>query len=358
MKISSKIIFCTIILFFAVTKCFSQKQFFRSSQIISELQLSNFYSSLIVDKELILFSANDYKLYAYNKFTGEQKWVTNISYKTKVQSFVKDSIIFSPYSENRNSSTVLLSRKTGKLIKELPIGPLLTKPIIRNNILFGTAIIDGGRLFAYDLLGDSLLWATFLAHGVSTQPYFFSNYIEANAEANNWFKINYNGQLMDTTCKEKADIFVTDIPCIKRFGALTHDKFELDAKFSVNNFDHDEDAIAPEKIITTNKNSFILHNGKLLILGDKRKIIKRIALALLVADSLVEKDWGLNQLIGANDKLVTLVYKDQLIVYNYKLGKAEKIIDFSTWQPYHMLFDEGKVWLISRNDGLLYGFTM
>ncbi len=358
MKIISRIISSTAVFIFTATVCFSQKQFFKSAQIFSALQLENFYSSVIVDNELLLFTATDYKLYAYNKFTGEQKWVSTINYKTKVQCFVKDNVIYSSYSENRNTFTAKLSRETGKLIKQLPVGPLLTTPVIRNNILFGTAIIDGGRLFAYDIQGDSLLWATFLAHGVSTQPYFFSNYIQANAEGNNWFRINYNGQLLDTTCKEKADIFVADIPCIKRFGALTHDGYELDVKFSVHNFDHDEDAIAPEKIITSKENSFILHDDKLIVVGNKRKVVKRVDLTLLVADSLVEKDWGLTQLLNANEKTVTLVYKDQLIVFNYRQEKVERTFDLSLWQPYQVLFDENKIWLISRNDGLLYGFAI
>ncbi len=353
-----KNICCATIFLFASLTVFPQKQFFKSQQTFSTIQLQNFYSSVIIDNELLLFVANDYKLYAYDKFTGEQKWTSNISYKTKVQCFVKDSIIYSPYSENKDSYTAQLDRKTGKLIKQLPIGPLLTNPQMQNGILFGTAIYDGGCLFAYDTKKDSMLWYKFVAHGVGTQPYFYSNYILANAEANNWFPINYNGELTDTICKERADIFVKDIPCIKQFGALTHDGFELDAKFSAKIFDKEEEAISTENTLTTATHSFILHNNKLAIIGNKRKLSKLVDLSLLVADSLREDSWRLSQILQANEKEIILVYNDQLIVYNYLLNKVEKLFDLSFWLPYQVLPDEDKLWLISKTDGLLYGLSL
>ena len=356
---TSKSIFCSSLFLFASLTAFSQKQFFKSQQTFSTSQLENFYSSVIIDNDLLLFIANDYKLYAYNKLTGEPQWTNTIGYKTKVQCFVKDNIIYSPYSsESKESFTAQFDRQTGKLIKQLPIGPLLTNPEMHNEILFGTAIYDGGCLFAYDTKTDSLLWWKFVAHGVGTQPYFLSNYIRANAEANNWFSINYNGQLTDTICKEKANMYVNDIPCIQKFGALTHDGFELDAKFSAKLFENDEDAISTENTLIAKTHSFILHDNKLAIIGNKRKLSKLVNLSLLVADSIREDTWRLNRILQANEKEVVLVYNDQLIAYNYIQNKVEKLFDLSSWLPSQVLLDEDKLWLISKIDGLLYGLSI
>ena len=341
---------------FAATTSFSQKEFFRSKQTFSTSQLGNFYSSVTIDGDLMLFIANDYTLYAYDRTSGEQKWATPIGYKTKTQCFVANGVVYAPYYSDKQEITATFDAVTGKFIKELTFGPLQTKPVMKDGILYGTAIYDAGCLIAYDTKADSVVWWKFIAHGLSTQPYFFGNYILGNAEANNWFKINYKGQLMDTTCKGKAEMFVQDIPCIKKFGALTHDGFEIDEAFSKKTFD-EEYAVSTENTFVTAKHSFVLRDDKLAIIGNKRKLTKLVDLSGLVEDSVHEYHLGLSQLLAANEETVTFVYLNQLMIYNFKLGKVEKQLDLSSFDPYQLLLDKGKLWLISRNDGLLYGFT-
>jgi PQQ-like domain len=352
-----KLSFLATLALFTTISSFSQKEFFRSKQIFSTSQLGNFYSSVTIDGDLMLFIANDYTLYAYDKTSGEQKWTTPIGYKTKTQCFITNGVVYAPYYSDKQEITATFDAVTGKFIKELTFGPLQTKPVIKDGVLYGTAIYEAGCLFAYDTKTDSVLWWKFIAHGLSTQPYFFDKYILANAEANNWFKINYKGQLTDTTCKEKADMFVQDIPCIKKFGALTHDGLELDEAFSTKIFDNDEEAISTENTLVTAKHSFVLREDKLAIIGNKRKLTKLVDLSELVEDSVHEYNLGLNQLLAANDETVTFVYLNQLMVYNFKQGKVEKQLDLSSFDPYQLLLDKDKFWLISRNDGLLYGFT-
>jgi hypothetical protein len=345
------------VFFFTAISSFSQKEFFRSKQTFSASQLGNFYSSVTIDGNLLLFIANDYKLYAYDKISGEQKWATSIEYKTRAQCFAADGTVYAPYYSEKQESTAVFDAATGKFIKQLPFGPLQTKPVIKDGVLYGTAIYEAGCLFAYDTKADSVIWWKFIAHGLSTQPYFFDKYILANAEANNWFKINYKGQLMDTTCKEKADMFVQDIPCIKKFGALTHDGLELDEAISKKIFDNDEEAISTENTFVTTKHSFVLREDKLAIIGNKQKLTKLVDLSELVEDSVHEYNLGLNQLLAANEETVTFVYLNQLMVYNFKQGKIEKQFDLTSWDPYQLLLDKEKLWMISRKDGLLYGFT-
>lgn len=346
------------VFFFTAITSFSQKEIFRSKQTFSPSQLGSFYSSVTIEGDLVLFIANDYTLYAYDKITGEQKWVTSIGYKTRTQCFAADGIVYAPYYNEKQESTATFDAVTGKFIKQLPFGPLQTKPVMKDGVLYGTAIYEAGCLFGYDTKTDSVLWWKFIAHGLSTQPYFFGNYILANAEANNWFRINYKGQLTDTTCKEKAAMFVQDIPCIRKFGALTHDGLELDATFSKKTFDNDEEAITTENTLTTTQHSFMLYGDKLAIIGNKRKITKLVDLATLVEDSISENIVGLSQLLNANEETVTLVYLNQLMVYNFKQGKVEKQFDLSSWDPYQLQQDKDKLWLISRKDGLLYGLIL
>ena len=228
--------------------------------------------------------------------------------------------------------------------------------MLKDGVLFGTAIYEGGCLFAYDTRKDTVLWWRFLAHGVSHQPDFFEDEIRANAEANNWVRVNYNGQLLDTTCKEKADIFVRDIPCILNYSALTHDRQEINGKFASAIYGKDEPEVEP-KLLTTSTNSFILHNGMLSIIANKRKIKNTVDLNSL-SDSITGNEWGLNQLLQANDKQVSLIHQERFIIYDFKTKKLVKLLDLTNWEPYSALINENKLWLISKKDGLLYGLQL
>lgn len=345
------------VFFFIATTSFSQKEFFRSTQKFSASEMGSFYSSVTIDGNLLLFIGVDYKLYAYDKTSGGQKWVTPIGYKANTQCFVADGIVYAPYYNDKYESTATFEAATGKFIKVLPFGPLRTKPVLKNDVLYGTALYEAGSLFGYDIKKDSVLWWKFIAHGVSTQPYFFDKYIMANAEANNWFKINYNGQLIDTSCKEKADIFVQDIPCIKKFCALTHDGLELDAAFSKKMFDNDEEAITTENVLRTAQHSFVLYEKKLTVIANKRKLLTLVDMSLLIEDSIQENNIGMSQLLAASDETVTFVYLNQFIVYNFRQNKVEKRFDLSSRDPYQLLLDNDKLWVISRKDGLLYGLS-
>jgi hypothetical protein len=338
------------------TSIFSQIAFFKSQQRFSENNLNKFYSSISIDDDLVLFIANDYILYAYSRSTGKELWVAEIGYKTARTCFVTEEFVFAPYYNDSQESTAMLNRKTGEMIRILPFGKLETKPILKGDVLYATAIYDGGAIFAYDVKKDSTLWWKFLAHGVSTQPYYFPEYIYANAEANNWVRINYKGQLLDTSCKEKADIFVKDIPCIKNFSALTHDGLELDEKFSEKLF-RDNEAINPATMLTGNHNSFILSGDELVILGNKRKLQERINLSSLIKDTTEAGRTGLIQLIAAKPETIAFVYHDMLVTYDHAKRRVRQMIDLSAWQPSQVLPDENKVWLISQKDGLLYGLT-
>src|SRR5688572_17470398 len=95
----------TAVFFFIAIAGFSQKEFFRSKQNFSASHLGNFYSSVTIDGNLLLFIANDYKLYAYDKMSGEQKWAASLEYKTRAQCFAADGIVYAPYYSEKQEST-------------------------------------------------------------------------------------------------------------------------------------------------------------------------------------------------------------------------------------------------------------
>lgn len=220
-------------------------------------------------------------------------------------------------------------------------------------MLYGTAIYNFGCIVAYNLQKDTVVWSRFIAHGFSRQPYYFQNKILANAEANNWVALNYDGVLLDTTCAEKAALFVEDIPCIKTFTALTHDGLEIKGRRSEEIFGTDFFDL-PE-IITTDNFTVILHGDKLSLIAKKLKIKQQLEVSALVEDLADNYN---TKLLKADDEFIWLLYSDHLLQYNHKTKKLIRSTDLTNWQPNGVLPDEEKVWLISGKDGLLYGLSL
>ncbi len=349
-----KIFFTSIILLCITISAYSQKEFFRSKQVFTTEQLSNFYSSVTIHDSLLIFNANDHHLYAYNKKDGSLKWSVETNYKSAIPVFVQDNIIYAGISKNEIHQAAQFDPANGNLIKALPFGPLATKPLMKNGILYGTAIYNFGCILAYDLKKDTVAWSRFIAHGFSRQPYYFENKIMANAEANNWVSLTYDGVLLDTTCAVKAALFVEDIPCIKIFTALTHDDLEIKGKlsdeiFGTNFFD------LPE-IITTDNFTLILNGDKLSILSKKLKIKQQVEVSTLAEEQLADN--YNTKLLKADDKNIWILYSNHVLQYNHKTKKLVRSTNLTAWQPNSVLPDGENIWLISGKDGLLYGLRL
>ena len=344
--------FTLSILLFISSAVFSQKEFFRSQQVFNQGQLDKFYSSITIHDSIILFNANDYHLYAYNKNDGNLKWSYKTNYKTDVPVFVADNNVYAGASENEEQRTVKISLVDGGLIKTLPFGPLQTRPNIKNGMLYGTAIYNFGSMVAYDLQMDTVAWSRFIAHGLSRQPYYLDNKILANAEGDNWVELGYNGVLQDTTCTAKASMHVEGIPCVKTFTALSHDGLEIKGKLAENIF---ENSFNEETcIISTKKFTYTLSDGKLSVIAEKLKLKQQVDISSL-APNLIET--GPSKLLKADDENIWLLYADHLLQYNHKTKLLVKLTDFTAWQPKQVLFDGENIWLISGKDGLLYGLS-
>jgi hypothetical protein len=341
------------ILLFIASSCFSQKEFFRSQQTFNDNELNKFFSSITIHDSLVLFNATDYTLYTYNKNSGVLKWSYETGYKTTIPVFVAGNIIYAAVSADEKQQAAQISLADGKLIKTLPFGPLLTKPTIKNDLLFGTAIYNYGCIIAYDLRNDTVAWNRFVAHGSSREPYYLENKIMANAEGNAWVELGYDGILLDTTCAVKASVYIEDIPCVKTFIALSHDGLQIKGRLAANIFMNDFND-QPD-IITTKRFTYVLFDGKLSILSGKLKLKHQLQVSSLLTD-LGEENGA--KLLKADDENVWLLYNGHLLQYNHKTKNASRITDLTAWQPQQVLMDEGNIWLISRKDGLLYGLSL
>ncbi len=351
MSPSLKKLFSTCnILLFASASVYSQKEFFRSQQVFTQEQMSSFYSSVTINDSLVIFNANDYHLYAYNKKNGSLKWSVETNYKSTIPVFVQDNIIYAAISKKEVHQAAEFDLTNGNLIKALPFGPLATKPLIKNGMLYGTAIYDFGCILAYDMKKDTVTWSRFIAHGYSRQPYFQENRILANTEGDNWVGLGYDGVLLDTTCKVKAALFVEDIPCVKKFTALTHDGLEIKGKLSDDIFGTDFFDL-PE-IITTDNFTVVLNGDKLSIISKKLKMKQQVEVSSLVDDLADNYN---TKLLKADDEHIWLLYSNHLLQYNYKTKKIARSTDLTAWQPNSVLLDDENIWLISGKDGLLYG---
>lgn len=342
---------CTVLICYVFSH--SQSVFFKSSQSITDDQKIPFYSSVNIKDSLVLFNAPDYQLYAYDKKSGRQKWSYQLERKSDVAPAFGGNFI---WVTNGAKNVIMLDQVTGKLVNTLPVSSIQTPAFFKNDILYFTGLYDGGSLIAYDINADSVVWKRFLAHGVSIMPYYLSDKIVANAEGDKWIELNYNGTMKQAGCDKDAQEgdFPSQLPCALSFVGLSHDGKEIKGKLA-EELGLNADNIPT--IISTTKHSFVLNEGQLVILGNKLKKKAVLPLASL-SDSLEEDNDFPAKILHANDETVAILYDNHLVIYDHNDKKLLKLVDLSQWEPHQAIFDESKLWLISRKDGLLYGLNI
>lgn len=348
------VVFCWSLAYSTITT--AQTEFFHSKINFSESQLDNFYSSISMDSTQVYFNANDYKVYAYDKKTGVLNWSYYAANKSNNAPKSHQNFVFveKHVSEHENKC-VQLNSKTGDTIQTLLIESINTKPVFVENIMYCSGIDPGigGAVIAYDLKKNSVIWEKFIAHGVDKQPYFMKNKIVANAEDDNWFELDYNGKLLDTTCKNETNLFVEDIKCVQNFVHLTHDDRGIAQYFLQEYFDDYENI----KVNSHNNYTFLLGYTKLMILGDKLKIYREIDVDQIITLPETGNN-DLREILKIDDNTVWFFYKNLVVVYDYKKGKTIKTVDLTQWRAHEVILENNKLWLISRKDGQLVGLKL
>lgn len=334
----------------------SQSEFFNSKIPFSENQLDEFYSSLSTDSNQVYFIANNYYVYAYDKKTGVLNWSHYLANKSNNAPISYQTNLFvSKHISEYNNKCVQLNTKTGDTIQTLTIESINTKPIFKENVMYCTGIGDGigGAVMAYDLRKNSVIWEKFIAHGVDKQPYYLENKIIANAEEDNWFELDYNGKLLDTICKHKKNLFVEDIKCVQNFVHLTHDDRGI-GKYLLEEYFGDSENI---KVNLYNNYTFLLGDTKLVILGNKLKTYREIDVDQIITLPETGNN-DLRKILKIDDSTVWFFYKNLIVVYDYKKNKTIKTVDLTLWRAHEVVLEENNLWLISRNDGQLYGVKL
>ena len=330
---------------------FSQTLFFQSSQSISSQQLASFYASVNLENDIVLFNAPDYKLYAYDRSSGREKWVYPLGRKSDIPPFFAGGFV---WATNGDKKVIKLDPQTGKCLKTLEVSSIETQPFIKDGMLFFTGLYDGGNIIAYDLSGDSVKWKRFLAHGYSITHYYLSDRIVANAEGNHWIELNYDGTLTARGCEWEEGAFPSELPCARQFNVLTHDGQEIKGKTAAA-VGLDENSVPV--IATTEESTFILHDGVLHALGRKAK--KKFSLQLnSLADTLVEDPDNPSTILKADEENIYLLYNNHFISYNHRTKKLLKMLSLEQWVPHRVLFDKDSLWMVSKRDGILYGIVV
>jgi len=342
----------TFILFLFSVTSWSQTEFFNSKINFSESELDKFYSSFSIDSSQVYFNANDYYVHAYDKETGVLNWSHYLANKTNNAPIpYQNNLFVSKHLSEYNDKCVQLNAITGDTIQTLLIESINTKPVFNNNIMYCSGIDAGigGAVIAYDLKKNNVIWEKFIAHGVDKQPYFMKDKIIANAEDDNWFELDYNGKLLDTTCEYKANLFVEDIKCVRNFKYLTHNQKELSGSY----FESYENI----KVKYSKDQTIVLGENKMLIINNRNKIEKEIKLEeiITIPENQVS---NYTEILKVEDSTVWFFHQNILVVYDFKNNKTIQTFDLTQWNVNQAILEDKKLWLISRNDGQLIGLEL
>lgn len=328
----------------------SQSVEYKSNFKIQPSQLDEFYSTIEITSQSILFNCNNYKLYSIDKNNYSAQWVTRLGRKSNSGLFAHDTLIWASKTMEFGPQTFQFSSQTGEIMDSIPLANLHSKPFIQKGIIYTTGLSDlGGVIMAYDFQNKSIIWQKFIAHGIDKNPIYTNNYIWVNAEGDQWFKINYQGQLMDSTCKNKNLNTSQEIPCLKKLLIPSHDNKiltdtkikKIDPEFNQNEFIY---AYGPNSTVLLYENTMLLF---------KNNKFKKINLNEHFKTLNGEYNPRKSILNVAKDE-ICIYLNNTIIYYSQSTNKIIKTIDLNQWKPHQVILDHENIWLISSIDGQLY----
>jgi hypothetical protein len=332
---------------------FSQTEIFKTKISISQTELSNFLSSVYADNTALYFVANDYKLYKIDKKSNQIQFTTEINSKSNDRVFVVKDTLISSFYENKKQSAVFIDKNSGIIIKKLNVCPLKSNPFFINETKFISTIIDdnGGHLICYDLKSNQILWKHFVGHGVSKKIYRQNESILANFDFNEWKKVDYNGKI-------EEEIFEVDQSNNKmqlhhEFYVLTHDNIEINQEFLSNYFLNTENL----KVNTNETNTVLLNQTKIVVLADNAKVISNKELSKIIhLPDEGENDYL--EILKIETENVWFFYQNLIVNYDFQKNKVVKTYDLTPWNAHQIILDSNTLWLVSKNDGQLYGLHL
>lgn len=340
--------FCFLFFMTVGNQLFPQTEIFVSKISFSEFQLSNFMSSIALDDETVYFLANNYNLYSYDKKSNNLKYEINIKTKSNEAVFIfRDTIITSLYQDKRYSA-IFIDKNSGQITKKLNVPKLKTNPYFINaNFFISTCIEDGGQLIGYDLIKNEILWKHFIGHGVTKKFYVQNESVLANFDFDEWKFVNFNGEIEEEIVEEYETN--NKMKLLHVFFELSHDNIEITQEFLSEYFLNTEDL----KVKTSTKNTVLLSQEKILILGNDSKVIsnKELEKIIQLPD---EGESEYLEILKIDTDNVWFFYQNLVVNYNFKKNKVIKTYDVTKWNAHQIKLDGNNLWLISATDGQLY----
>ena len=337
----------------------AQTSFYNSDFGFSISTTDALISSFTVDEHQIYFNANNYMLYVFDKNNTNLKFEKSLRFKSNNSPhLIHDKILVGTYNDD-GRKTLVLNKNTGLTEQTLNLPPSSTSPFQIDNILYGTFIgYDGGEISAYDLKNNKVLWSKFISHGVFEQPIYGNNYITLSIGDNNWTAVNYDGTLSDTVCNDRTYLDSGEAFFVRNYNYLTHDNFELSRAILEDNFQFNLDFDGSKvKIKSCTTNTALLTSQMLLVFKDGRKL----KIKLDLQESISLPDEGENEyfeILELKENGIWFIYENVVVHYDFKKNKIIKTYDVSHWNPHQAKLDYNNLWLISKNDGQLYGLQL
>lgn len=164
----------------------------------------------------------------------------------------------------------------------------------------------------------------------------------------------YSGQLLDSLCDKEETDYPSELSCAKQFLLRTHDGKEIKGKLA-ERLDRNESSL--EQVYYTEQKTFVINNDKLFVIGKKGKLQLEKSIDDL-SDGLETAYDDEKKILKGDNETVWLHLGNFLLHYNFAKKKTLRTIDLQQWAPHQVLLDGSDIWLISSNDGQLYGLHM
>ena len=335
-------------LLFVCCSVFSQAKIYQSNLLFNDFTSDGFLGAIIISDDIILYNTSDSKVYAIDKKEGKINWEIDAGAKSNTIPYLYNTTFFYGKYENGVLKCAQYDLKTGTKIKDLPFESLHTKPYFFNDIMYCTVLADGGKLAAYHLNENKILWQQNIGYGAEAQPLYLKDKIIANAADDNWFEIDYNGNFLKSKSKKQIYLDTNQI-FVKNYPFLTHDGKEITLDFlKKNKFSNVE-----YKTKTTQKHTFLLSQNQLLVLGDNKKKVLQLDLEKEIPVPDFDP-YAYNAILESSAESLWFYYQNHLLHYDFKNKKRLRKVDLTKWNPHQIAVENRTIWLLSKNDGQLY----
>jgi len=335
-------------LIFLTVLFFSQNEIYKSEIPFENDKNEPVTGSILLINDKMVFNAGNYTLYCLDKNNHNQIWERKIGLNSNLPPYKYGSSFFYGNYDGDSRKVHQYDLNTGKTIKTLSVQSVISQPYFKNAVMYATVLSDGGKLIAYDLQQNKVLWNKNIGHGVDFQPVFHQDKMIVKAEDDYWIQIDYDGNFINS----KSDIhtFIDDEKvAAKKYEFLTQDGKEVTKEFLKKNRLENEDF----KLNLSQNYAFILTEGYLTVVGKNLKKKLQLDLETIIPPEEYEDD-ALSKIIMTDKDQLWFIHQNHLIHYDAKKEKVLRNVYLNNWRPHQLLVDGRNIWLISKNDGQLY----